>query len=142
MDRRYFLVIGILAILLATGCMQGEPKISVHDAYFIVSPMEPDAISIFMNIENRGGADNLISAKIKEFPNARVELHDVAEGMMLKVDKIEIPAKKIRQLKMGSYHIMAFGIEDPGEEITVVLNFEKSSDIEVKAKYSKMQMQM
>jgi copper(I)-binding protein len=142
MGWQYFLVIGILATLLATGCIQGEPKISVHNAYFIASPMEPDAISIFMDIENTGSTDNLISAKIKEFPNARVELHGVAEGMMLKVDKIEIPAKKIRQLKMGSYHIMAFGIGDPGEEITVLLNFEKSGNIEVKVKHSKMQMQM
>jgi|GEM_PF-7071937 copper(I)-binding protein len=126
----------LLAIfIVAAGCINNPPEIKVHDVYFMSSGMS-NAISIFMVIENHGGADNLISAKIKEFPNAKVELHTIAGGMMLKVDKIEIPKGETVPLKRGGYHIMAFGADPSEDEITLILEFEKFGSVEVKAQRS------
>jgi len=122
-------------LLLAAGCTSGgEPGIKVHNASVKPSPMVANAVSIFMKIENTGdGEDALLSASIKEHPQARVELHDVVEGRMQKVEEIRVPPQKSVELKSGSLHIMAFNVKSLEKDMTVVLNFRESGRVEVKA---------
>jgi len=96
--------------------------------------MVVDAVSFFMTIENTGdGDDVLLSASVQEFPDKKVEFHDVVDGKMQKVERIQVPAGKTTVLKMGGMHLMAFDIKEPGSEMTLVLNFKKSGRVTVKA---------
>jgi hypothetical protein len=122
-----------ITLLFMAGCA-GQPNIEIADAKATPSAMVVDAVSIFMLIDNDGKADDaLVSARIEEYPDAKVELHDVIGGKMQKVEKIDIPAGKVTELKLGSYHIMGFDVKDPKGELTLVLNFEKSGQVTVKA---------
>lgn len=128
---RKFMMIAIL--LLVAGCT-GTPNLEVYDAKTTPSAMIDDAVSIFMLIDNTGKADDsLVSASIVEYPSATVEIHDVIDGKMQEIEGINIAAGEITELKSGSYHVMGFDVTDPSGELTVVLNFEKSGEITVKA---------
>ena len=126
----------VLMLIISAGCLGifGQPDIKVSYPKAVHSPMVEDALSLFMFIENRGdGDDYLVSARIDECPNSRVELHDIVNGKMTAIEKIKIPASKVVELRGGSYHIMGFDITEPVDEVTIVLTFKKSGDIEVTA---------
>jgi hypothetical protein len=132
MNKKIFLVAMLLSIF--AGCLgtQAQPDIKVSYPKVAHSKMMENAISVFMFIENKGdGDDYLVSARIKELPDKKVEIHDVVDGKMVAIEKIKIPAGSVVELKGGSYHIMGFGITEHVDEITVVLNFGKSGEIEV-----------
>jgi copper(I)-binding protein len=125
----------MLVMLAAAGCVGilGEPDIKVSYPKAAYSPMIDDAVSIFMFIENKGsGDDYLISAGVVEYPDKNVELHDVVAGKMMMLDKLKIPGGEVVELQGGSYHIMVFDVTETLGEVTLVLNFEKSGEVEVK----------
>ena len=128
----------LMLVMLATaGCMGilGTPDIKVSYPTASYSPMIDDAVSVFMFIENIGsGDDNLASARVVEYPSKRVELHDIVAGRMTMIEKIKIPANSIVELRGGSYHVMVFDVTEPIDEVTLVLNFEKSGEVTVKVK--------
>ncbi len=134
MNKKVFLAALLLSI--SVGCIgtQAQPDIKVSYPKVAHSAMTENAISVFMFIENNGDADDyLISARIKEMPDKTVEIHDVVDGKMVPIEKIKIPTGEVVELKMGSYHIMGMGITEHVHEITLVLTFGKSGDIEVTA---------
>ena len=134
MNKKIFLTAMVLSVFAGCAGTQAQPDISVTYPKVKHSAMMENAISIFMFIENKGDADDyLISARIKELPEKKVEIHDVVNGKMVAIEKIKIPVGEVVELKMGSYHIMGFGITEHLDEIIVVLNFGKSGEIEVKA---------
>jgi hypothetical protein len=128
------LLLGLLVLLLA-GCLGGEPAIVVKDPYVYSNP-GMKAVSVFMEIQNTGaGDDALVGASIRDHPDAMVMLHTVRDGKMVMVKKIDIPSKKTVLLKPGGYHIMGLKIKNPKTEgeLTVVLRFERSGEILIKA---------
>lgn len=133
MNKKIFFVALLLSI--SAGCIGTGAKPDIEVSYPVVahSSMMENAISVFMFIKNKGdGDDYLISARIKELPDKTVEIHDVVDGKMVAIEKIKIPAGGVVELKGGSYHIMGFGITEHVDEITIVLNFGKSGDVEVR----------
>ena len=121
-------------LVIFSGCSGEKPKIYIADVKAVETKLFFPAISFFMTIHNRGtGKDVLVSARIKEFPSAKVELHDVVDDRMAKIDKIEILNGKAVHLKPGSLHFMAFKVKKPTDELTLVLRFKESGDLEVKA---------
>jgi copper(I)-binding protein len=134
MNKKIFFAALLLSISIGCVGTGVKPDISVSYPKVAHSKMMENAISIFMFIENKGdGDDYLVSARIKELPDKKVEIHDVVDGKMVAIEKIKIPAGSVVELKGGSYHIMGFGITEHVDEITLVLNFGKSGEIEVKA---------
>ncbi|MBU2560617.1 copper chaperone PCu(A)C [archaeon] len=134
MNKKIFAFAMVLAIFAGCTGTQAEPDIKVSYPKVTHSAMTENAISAFMFIENKGSADDyLVSARIKELPDKRVEVHDVVDGKMVHIEKIKIPAGAVVELKMGSYHVMGFDITEHVDEITLVLNFGKSGEIEVVA---------
>ena len=132
MIKKIFVVLLLLVVAGCTGIF-GEPEIKVSYPKASYSPMIENAVSFFMFIENRGaGGDNLLSAGIVEYPDKKVELHDVVAGRMTMIESLKIPGGEVVELRGGSYHIMAFDVTEPVNEVTLVLNFEKSGEIEVK----------
>ena len=91
----------------------------------------------FMKIENKGSADQLISASS---PVAgEVQLHEMAmDGNVMKmrqVKEIAVPAGGAVELKPGGLHLMFMNIKAPlaaGETVPVKLKFAKAGEVEVK----------
>ena len=130
-----YLILFFLAVTVFAGCSEGTPEISIREAMVVPSQMLIGRGSSFMKIVNDGeGSDVLKGCSIKEHPSVRGEIHDVVDGKMVKIEKIDVPAKQNTDLKMGSFHLMFFGLpEQLEEEVTLVLSFQKSGPVEVKA---------
>ncbi len=143
--RWFFVLLGLL-ILFAACAKEEKPEIEVSGAIVAPSPMMQNAYSVFMIIENKGNSDDSLIGFYVEGINSKNELHDVVGGRMVKIDKIKIPAKGKVELKRGSLHLMIINPDKKiTEDIVLVLKFEKSGEIKVKAKYveqtGKMMMQ-
>jgi copper(I)-binding protein len=131
MNKRIVLnVLLIVVALFLLSCESGSPKISIRGPRLV----GVGDYAVFLLIVNDGkGSDTLSGGLITGFPSARVELHDVLDGKMVEIKKIEIPAGEIVPLKAGSKHIMIFGLpEEISEELTLILKFQKSGSIDVK----------
>jgi copper(I)-binding protein len=136
MNRKQFvpyLILFFLVMAALPGCSKGTPQISIKDAKFIPSQMLIGRASSFMKIVNNGdGSDSLQGCMIKEYPSVRGEVHNTVDGKMVKMEKVEIPARHTVELQRGGIHLMFFGIpEQIGEEVTLVLTFQKSGPVEV-----------
>ena len=111
--------------------------IKIEDAYTRATVPGQQVAGGFMKIENKGAADQLISASS---PVAgEVQLHEMAmEGNVMKmrqVKDIAVPAGGAIELKPGGLHLMFMNIKAPlaaGETVPVKLKFAKAGDVEVK----------
>jgi hypothetical protein len=111
--------------------------IKIEDAYTRATVPGQQVAGGFMKIENKGVADQLISASS---PIAgEVQLHEMAmDGNVMKmrqVKDIAVPAGGAVELKPGGLHLMFMNIKAPltaGETVPVKLKFAKAGDIEVK----------
>jgi copper(I)-binding protein len=93
----------------------------------------------FLKIENKGGADKLLSASSPA--SKTMELHTMTmEGNVMKmreVKAIDIPANGTVELKPGGLHLMFIDLKSqlkPGLSVPVKLKFEKAGEVEVKFK--------
>ncbi|KAF0096961.1 MAG: hypothetical protein FD163_1900 [Hyphomonadaceae bacterium] len=89
----------------------------------------------FMDIENEGAADKLISAS-SEGLTAELHSHAMVDGMMQmrQVAAIEVPANGVAELKPGSFHIMLFNAPATmvaGSNFKLKLKFEKAGEVEI-----------
>jgi copper(I)-binding protein len=90
-----------------------------------------------MKIENKGTADQLVSASS---PVAgEVQLHEMSmDGNVMKmrqVKDIAVPANGAVELKPGGYHLMFLNLKGPfnaGQTVPVKLKFAKAGEVEVK----------
>ncbi len=126
---------GIAPLLLlaaggATACSRA-PRIALSGVEARLSPVLVGACSIFMKIENAGnGADSLLDARV-DVSGAVAELHGVADGRMVKRDRIPVPANGVLELKPGGAHIMVFRLPKTaaaGTEFTLRLTFETTGE--------------
>jgi periplasmic copper chaperone A len=90
----------------------------------------------FLKIENKGGADKLISASSSV--SKTMELHTmVMDGNVMKmreVKGIDVPANGSVELKPGGLHLMFMDLNEqlkPGSTFKVKLKFEKAGEVEV-----------
>ena len=111
--------------------------IKIEDAYTRATVPGQQVAGGFMKIENKGAADQLISASS---PVAgEVQLHEMAmEGNVMKMRQIKdiaVPAGGAVELKPGGLHLMFMNIKAPltaGETVLVKLKFAKAGEVEVK----------
>jgi copper(I)-binding protein len=69
-----------------------------------------------------------------------IELHDVKDGRMVRVEKIVIPSGETTDLRPGSHHIMIFNMPRTvreGSELTLTLRFERSGEKQVPVRFEK-----
>ena len=112
-------------------------SIKVDHAYIRATVPGQQVAGGFMKIENKGIADQLLSASS---PAAgEVQLHEMAmEGSVMKmrqVKDIHVPAGGSVELKPGGLHLMLMNIKAPlaaGESVPVKLKFAKAGEVEVK----------
>ena len=126
-----------LAVLFLSVPMSG----SLADSLKVVDPRARILLVdrpgvVFMEIQNSGPADSLLSA---ETPlAARTELHNhIHEDGVMKMRKVEainVPAEGAAVLKSGSYHIMLFELTRKpviGERFPLTLHFRKAGKVSV-----------
>ena len=111
--------------------------IKIENAYTRATVPGQQVAGGFMKIENKGTADQLVSASS---PVAgEVQLHEMAmDGNVMKmrqVKDIAVPAGGAVELKPGGLHLMFMNIKAPltaGESVPVKLKFAKAGEVEVK----------
>jgi len=133
----------VLAGLLVAGagCTAQPPQITIEGQYANLSPLFIGAGSVFFKLKNTGGRDTLVGAAVA-IPNAVVELHDVKDGRMVRVEKITIPSRETTDLGPGSHHIMIFNMPrtvQEGSEIALTLRFERSGEKKMLLRFEKEQ---
>ncbi len=119
--------------LLASGCQSQPPQIAIEGQHAELSPVFFGVGSVFMTITNSGGGDALTGISVN-VPGALVELHDIKDRRMVKVQKIAVPAHGNAELKPGGLHIMVFNMPRDmreGSEIVLTLSFERSGERKV-----------
>ena len=112
-------------------------SIKIESAYTRATVPGQQVAGGFMKIENKGAADQLVSASS---PAAgEVQLHEMAmEGNVMKmrqVKDIAVPAGGAVELKPGGLHLMFMNIKAPlaaGQTVPVKLKFAKAGEVEVK----------
>jgi copper(I)-binding protein len=112
-------------------------SIKIENAYTRATVPGQQVAGGFMNIDNKGGTDLLVSASS---PIAgEVQLHEMSmEGNVMKmrqVKDIPVPAGGAVELKPGGMHLMFINIKAPlatGETVPVKLKFAKAGEVEVK----------
>lgn len=112
-------------------------SIKIEGAYTRATVPGQQVAGGFMKIENKGAADQLVSASS---PVAgEVQLHEMAmDGNVMKmrqVKDIPVPAGGSVELKPGGLHLMFMNIKAPlaaGETVPVKLKFAKAGEVEVK----------
>jgi copper(I)-binding protein len=138
----------LLAIYAFTGITLGlsfstqaqEAKvgsIKVENAYTRATVPGQMAAGGFMKIENKGTADQLVSASS---PVAgEVQLHEMAmDGNVMRMRQVKyiaLQAGGAVELKPGGLHLMFMNIKAPltaGETVPVKLKFAKAGEVEVK----------
>ena len=138
--KRNTLVVLVVAFGFSFSVQAQEAKvgsIKVEQAYTRSTVPGQMAAGGFMKIENKGAADQLVSASS---PVAgEVQLHEMAmEGNVMKmrqVKDIAVPAGGSVELKPGGLHLMFMNIKAPltaGESVPVKLKFAKAGEVEVK----------
>ena len=111
--------------------------VQIENAYARATVPGQMAAGGFMKIENKGAADQLISASS---PVAgEVQLHEMAmDGNVMKMRQVKdivVPAGGAVELKPGGLHLMFMNIKAPlsaGETVPVKLKFAKAGEVEVK----------
>jgi len=127
----FFLVSSVSAQNASVG------SIKIENGYTRVTAPGQQVAGGFLKIENKGAADQLISASS---PAAgEVQLHEMAmDGNVMRmrqVKDIALPANGAVELKPGGLHLMFMNIKAPltaGETVPVKLKFAKAGEVEVK----------
>ena len=127
--------IGLASMAQAQNAKVGG--VQIENAYTRATVPGQMAAGGFMKIENKGAADQLISASS---PVAgEVQLHEMAmDGNVMKmrqVKDIAVPAGGAVELKPGGLHLMFMNIKAPlaaGETVPVKLKFATAGEVDVK----------
>jgi copper(I)-binding protein len=141
-NTRKVLAFGILnsVFILSTAVYAQTAKVGglqIDNAYTRATAPGQQVAGGFMKIENKGAADQLISASS---PAAgEVQLHEMTmEGNIMKMRQLKdipVPASSAVELKPGGLHLMFMNIKAPlnaGETVPVKLKFAKAGEVEVK----------
>jgi copper(I)-binding protein len=131
----------VLAVLViaGTGCSSPPPQITIEGQYAELSPLFIGSGDLYMTIRNAGGRDKLIGVAAS-LPRTVIELHDVRDNRMVRIEEIPVPARDTVALKPGSLHIMIFNMPktiQKGSELSLTLRFQRSGERTVQVLFRK-----
>ena len=138
-----FSVISVVVASSAIAQNASLGSIKIENAYTRATVPGQQVAGGFMKIENKGAADQLVSASS---PVAgEVQLHEMAmEGNVMKMRQLKdlaIPAGGAVELKPGGYHLMFLNLKGPlaaGQTVPVKLKFAKAGEVEVQLPVNQM----
>jgi copper(I)-binding protein len=132
------LALAVLVIADA-GCTSSPPQITIEGQYAELSPLFIGSGSFYMMIRNSGGRDKLVGVEVS-LPGTVIELHDVRDNRMVRIEEIPIPARDTVEFKPGSLHIMIFNMPktiQKGSELSLTLRFQHSGEQTVQVLFRK-----
>jgi copper(I)-binding protein len=132
----FFITVGFGMVSSAQAQNAKVGSVQIENAYTRATVPGQQVAGGFMKIENKGAADQLISASS---PIAgEVQLHEMSmDGQVMKmrqVKDIPLPVGSAVELKPGGLHLMFMNIKAPlaaGETVPVKLKFAKAGEVEV-----------
>ncbi|MHB8844443.1 MAG: copper chaperone PCu(A)C [Nitrospirota bacterium] len=128
-------------LCMVTGCTSQPPQVFLEGQHASLSPVFIGAASVFFKIRNDGGKDSLVRATV-DAPDTVIELHDMQDNRMVRVEKIAIPSRSIVDLRPGGQHIMIFNLPktvQDGSELVLTLTFERSGVKQMPVRFTKEQ---
>ena len=134
--RSAALLLLLLPLFGGTACTSSPPQISIEGPTAELSPAFLGVVSVYFTVRNDGGRDALTGVTAG-LPNALVELHDVQNNRMAKVDRIPVPGRGELKLRPGGFHLMAFNLPrslKEGDQLALTLRFERSGERHVTAR--------
>ena len=145
---RRSIALAMLVAALASGTALADEyrakTLRISNAFARATPPGAKVAGAFMSIENQGKeTDRLVSASS---PVAGlVEIHEMAmDGGLMKmraVKGIDLKPGATVELRPGGYHVMLEDLKQPlkqGEQVPVLLTFEKAGTVEIKVKVEPM----
>ncbi len=148
MARRIAVAAALLALTFVIGTAAAEDykvkMLRVSNPFTRATPPGAKVAGAFMSIENQGKeADRLVSASSPVA--AVVAIHEMTmDGGLMKmraVKGIDLKPGATVELRPGGYHVMLEDLKRPlkdGEQIPLVLTFEKAGALEVKVNVGAM----
>ncbi len=115
-------------------------SIEVSDPYVRMVPPTAPASAAFMGLKNTSDKNHaLVAAKayINKTTELHTHIHDNGVMRMRQVQKIDLPAGQLTELKPGGFHIMLIGLNAPVEKdqtIKIDLTFDDGSTKTIEAK--------
>lgn len=134
----FIYIVTALAGMLLAACGSTGPDIRVENAWVRPDPLWENAAGYFLIVNEGDEADYLIGVRA-DFASMSAPHKTVLEDgvhKMLLAERIEIPAGGQLEFKTMSYHVMLMSLDDGlklDQEVTLVLVFEISGEIEVQA---------
>ena len=135
------LILGALIGLHPAGTEANEAatEVAAVDAFVRAIPEGQKNSAVFMVLKNQGSTDHALVGARSEAARI-VELHThINEGGMMKmrrIERIEVTAGASTVLEPGGLHVMLIDLErsiNEGDEVTVELEFEDGSTLQVTA---------
>ncbi len=135
---------------LAGGALAGSASdmVDVNAPYVrAVPPGQPNSAA-FMMLKNRDAQAHAVvnaSSDVAKVVELHTHIHEGGMMKMRRIDKIDVPANGMAELKPGGLHVMLIGLKRelaPGQKVAVTLEYEDGSTETVEAPVRKVMMQM
>jgi len=126
-------------VIAAAGCTSSPPQITIEGQYAELSPLFIGSGSFYMMIRNSGGRDKLVGVAAS-LPGTVIELHEVRDNRMVRIEEVPIPARDTVEFQPGSLHIMIFNMPktiQKGSELSLTLRFQRSGERTVQVLFRK-----
>ncbi len=109
-----------------------------------VTPEIAKTGAAFFSVENRSKTDDILIGVSSEVAKKTELHHSAIKNNVMKmrhVEKVDLPAKSVTELKPGSFHVMFIGLQAPikeGDLFYLTLNFKTAGTVKVIVKASKL----
>lgn len=127
---------GLAGMLLLSACgAQMSDAVEAKNAWARTGMMGGNSAAYMMLVNGTGQDVELIGASSDAADAVEVHLSQMGADnvmQMIKQDAVEIPSRKMLELKPGSYHIMLIGLKQDlnvGDSITITLHFNGYADV-------------
>jgi periplasmic copper chaperone A len=128
-----FVLAGMLLLSACGAPMSGA--VEAKDAWARTGMMGGNSAAYMMLVNGTAQDDELIGASSDAADAVEIHLSQMGADnvmQMIKQKSVQIPARKMLELKPGSYHVMMIGLKrdlNVGDSITLTLHFRNYGDV-------------
>ena len=126
-------------ITLISCSQQTGSGIEINNAWIREAPPGADVAALYIEIENNGPEDSIVSVSTGVSKTAEIHSTEVAPdgtGKMVRLENVAVPSGKVTTFTPGGKHIMLIDlIKEPkaGENHEVIISFKNSGKKSVNA---------
>ncbi len=133
-----FAVLGILTAYYFSGDeTTHQPDIQIHNIVLRLPAPGQSTAAAYFDVINKGGADELLSARSAVSPRVELHTHLHEDGVMKmrQVKTVKIQGLQTTSFKPGGLHVMLFDFSTPPktQAIPITLTFARSGEKQILA---------